>query len=509
MSETRTPELVGTGAAELARLIATRQVSATEAVGAHIERIRSLEGKLNAIVVPLFDDAMRAAAEADRSSAEGRPLHGVPVTVKECFHMEGTPSTLGLDARRGRPDEDTADLVSRLRDAGAIVVGKTNVPQLLIYIEADNPLYGRTNNPWNLARTPGGSSGGEGAAVAAGYSSLGLGTDIGGSVRIPAHFSGIHGFRPTPDRLSLRGTEDQSLFARYAIPDAAGPLARSVADLRLAMSALGSPVAERDVRDLRVGFYEDDGYFPASSAIRRAVRDAAEALRVAGCKVEAFAPPDVEGALALFYGLFTVDGGDGFKTLVSGSTVDPRIKDLLTLGGLANQLRPPVAALYRLQGQRRVAKLVRWAGRRSEAAVAELIAKRDAYRRRFDQTMGPIDVLICPPCSLPAFTHGSTKELGPASVCYTALYNLLAWPAGTVAASRVRSGEDGRRPVSKDLVEQTARNVDMGSTGLPVGVQVAARSGRDEQVLAVMAALESHFRGQPDYPVTPVGLDPN
>ena len=488
----------------MAGLIASGRVSATEAVKAHIARIEALDGKLHAVVVPLFEQALAEAAEADGGSAEGRPLHGVPVTVKECYHVRGTPSTVGLSAKRDHRAEKDAELVSRFRAAGAIVVAKTNVSQLLIYVEADNPIYGRTNNPWDLARTPGGSSGGEAAAVAAGYSSLGLGTDIGGSVRIPAHFCGVHSLKPTPDRLSLRGTEDEALFSRFAIPDAAGPLARSVTDLRLAMSALGSPVADAAVKGLRIGFYEDDGYFPASAATRRAVREASEALEAAGCRVERFTPPDVTVALSVFYALFTVDGGDGSKALMEGSTYDPRIKGYIRLASLANPLRPPVAALLRLCGQRRVAQIVRCAGRRSEADSAALVARRDAYRTRFLEALGELDVLVCPPCSLPAVTHGATKDLGPASGCYAMLFNLLAWPAGVVAATRVKPDEERGRPNSRDQVEETARKVDEGSAGLPVGVQVAARPGRDDLVLAVMAELEARFRERADYPMTPV-----
>src|SRR5690242_14830627 len=224
MNETAAPELVKSGAKELARLIASRTVSATEVVTAHLERIQEFEPRLRAVVAPLYEQALAEAAQADRSSAEGKPLHGVPVTVKECYHVRGTPSTVGLDSKRDGKATEDAELVARLRLSGAIVVAKTNVPQLLVYVEADNPLYGRTNNPWRHERTPGGSSGGEAAALAAGYSSLGLGTDLGGSVRIPAHFCGLQSLKPTPGRLSLHGTEDEALFARYAVPDAAGPM---------------------------------------------------------------------------------------------------------------------------------------------------------------------------------------------------------------------------------------------------------------------------------------------
>jgi fatty acid amide hydrolase len=147
---------------------------------------------------------------------------------------------------------------------------------------------------------------------------------------------------------------------------------------------------------------------------------------------------------------------------------------------------------------------VGWAGKRSKSEAASLVARRDAYRRRFLASLADIDVLICPPCSVPAVTHGATRQLGPASVSYTLLYNLLGWPAGVVAATRVKVGEERGRPSSRDLMDDTARKVDEGSAGLPVGVQVASRPGREELVLAVMAALEGHFRKSGDYPLTPV-----
>jgi fatty acid amide hydrolase len=504
MADTTRAELIGLSASELARLIASRQLSATDAVKAHIERIEKVDGRVHAVVVPMFEEALTEAAKADGMSPHGRPLHGVPVTVKECFHVKGTASTVGLSSKRDHRADEDAELVARLRAAGAIVIAKTNVPQLLIYVEADNPLYGRTNNPWNLARSPGGSSGGEAAALAAGYGALGLGTDVGGSVRIPAHFCGLQSLKPTPGKLSLRGTEDETLLAHVAIPDAAGPLARNVADLRLAMSVLGAPVADTSARGLRIGFYTDDGYFPVSAAVKRVVQDAARGLEASGCDVKEFKLPDVVEALQVFYALFTADGGEGFKALLKGSPQDVRIKDLMTLGSVPNALRPAVASLYGLRGQRRVAQLVGWAGKRSKAEKAALVARRDAYRQRFLAALGDIDVLISPPCSVPAVTHGATRQLGPASVSYTAVYNLLGWPAGVVAGTRVKVGEEKGRPASRDLVEETARKVDEGSAGLPVGVQVASKPGREDLVLSVMAALEASFRRGGDYPITPV-----
>ena len=496
-------ELTDLSASELARQIASRQMSATEVVKAHIKQIEQRDPRVHAVVVPMFEEALAEAAKADGMSAEGRPLHGVPVTVKECFHVKGTASTVGLDKRRDHRADSDAELVARLKAAGAIVIAKTNVPQLLIYVEADNPLYGRTNNPWNLARSPGGSSGGEGAALAAGYGALGLGTDVGGSVRIPAHSCGVQSLKPTPGKLSLRGTEE-TLLSHVAIPDAAGPLARSVADLRVAMAVMGAPVVDTSAKGLRVGYYVDDGYFPASPAVKRAVREAARGLESAGCTVSEFSPPDIMEALQVFYGLFTADGGKAFKRWLRHSTVDTRIKDLMTLGSIPNPLRPAVARLYGLRGQRRIAQLLGWSGKRSKAETAALVVRRDAYRQRFLAALGDIDVLICPPAAVPAVTHGATKQLSPASVCYTLLYNLLGWPAGVVAATRVKMAEEKGRPASKDLVEEAARKVDLGSGGLPIGVQVASKPNREDLVLAAMGSLETYFRRAGDYPETPV-----
>lgn len=506
MEASKLADLVQLPASELAAQIATRRVSAKEAVTAHIERIQALDDRLRAVVVPLFDEALAEAERADATSPQGRPLHGVPITVKECYDVRGTASTLGVSARRSQRAERDAELVAKLRGAGAIVVGKTNVSQLLLFVEADNPLYGRTNNPWNLARSPAGSSGGEGAAVTAGYSALGLGTDIGGSIRIPAHACGVHSLKPTPGRLSLRGTGGEALYGRYAIADAAGLIARSVPDLRLGFSAVGMPLESVSLRGLRIGVYEDDGYFPASPAIQRAVREAGHILRLGGSSVEAFRVPDVHEALDIFYGLLTVDGGDGPRAFMEGSHYDVRIKDLMTLATMPNPLRLPVATMYRLRGQQRVAALIPTAGRRSEERVAALIARRDALRRRFLEATAGLDVLICPPCAVPAVTHGATRDLGPASVCYTLLYNTLAWPAGVVAATRVRADEEGKRHRRRDQVDDAARKVDEGSAGLPVGVQVAAQPGREDRILTVMAELETHFRQRPDYPATPVSL---
>jgi fatty acid amide hydrolase len=492
---TSTSTLTDLCATDLAHAIATRELTAVDAVEAHIARIEAVNPELNAVVVPLFDDARERARHADRKpAAERGALHGVPVTVKECFDVAGTPSTVGVNARTGSVASHDAPLVARLREAGAIVLGKTNVSQLLMYVESDNPVYGRTNNPWDQTRSCGGSSGGEGAIVAAHGSALGIGTDVGGSVRVPAHCCGISSLKPTPGRLTVDGTVDVvGPVGRTAVPDSAGLLARRVADIRLALAAIASPATSMEpAARPRVGVYDDDGYFPASTAIRRAVREGATALERAGYEVVEFAPPDVPAALDIFYGLFGADGGDQWRARLDGGTVDPRMKDLLMLAGAPNLARPLLAGAMRLGGQRRLARTMRVSGRLNDHRATAQVRRRDDYRRRFALAMeeAAVDVVICPPCAVPAFRHGGTRVLGPASVSYTCLYNLLAYPAGVVTTTTVRGDETGDRPRSREKMLDHARLTDEGSEGLPIGVQVVAGPGREDRVLAVMEELE-------------------
>jgi fatty acid amide hydrolase len=492
---TATTEITSLSAAEIAAAIASGQLTAVETTQAHMARIEAVNSSLNAVVVPLFDDAMERARVADQTpAAERGPLHGVPVTVKECFDLAGTPSTVGLTARAEHSASDDAPLVARLRHAGAIILGKTNVAQLLMYVESDNPVYGRASNPWDLDRSPGGSSGGEAAIVAARGSALGLGNDIGGSVRIPAHSCGIQSLKPTPGVLGVEGTPRyMAKSATDAVPDSAGLIARRVADVKLALSALtGRAGTAPDAGALKVGFYDDDGYFPASSALKRAVREAATTLGARGCEIVEFKPDGIPEALDLFYGIFSGDGGVEWRTLLAGGAVDPRVKDLLTLAGMPGLARPLAAAAFKLQGQGRLARTVTASGRASEGRMRDLVQGRDDFRRRFAAAMtdAGVDVIICPPSCVPAVTHGATRDLGPASISYTCVYNFLAYPAGVVTTTRVRDDETSVRPPSREKIARAARAVDQGSAGLPVGVQVVAGPGGEDRILAVMQALE-------------------
>lgn len=510
----------GLSATEIARAISSGELSAREAVEAHVRRVEAVNPRLNAVVVPLFERARAEAEAADAARREGRrlgPLHGVPVTVKESFEVEGTAATLGVEGRAARKATADGFLVARLRRAGALILGKTNVSQMLMGNEAANPLYGRTNNPWNPERAPGGSSGGEAAIIAAGGSPLGFGSDIGGSVRLPAHACGVHALKPTAGRLTMKGHAE--LYpGQEAVLVQPGPLARSVADLALAFDVLSAEgqdaadpavphVARRDpsavpLESLRVAFYTDNGFMRAAPALRRATLEAAEALRARGARVEEWTPPGVPEAMRIYFGLLLADGMAGTRRALAGSKKDKNIRLALLAGrfprGLVSAVWPRLLALA---GQHRLGEMMRSTGRLSADGYWRLVREQTFYRERFVEALdeGGFDAVVCPPDALPALTHGSGWYLADA-LGYAALYNLLGMPAGVVAATRVRRGEESDRPEGRDFVERLAKKVEAGSEGLPVGVQVAARHWREDVVLAVMSALEAHFGAQADYP---------
>jgi fatty acid amide hydrolase len=509
--------------AELARRIGAGALSAREALEAYIRRIEAVNARLNALVVKRFEEARAEADAIDERRAQGEllgPLGGVPITIKESFDVEGTPTTMGLSARAGHRAASDAPLVARLRAAGAVVLGKTNVPQLVLLNETDNPLYGRTNNPWNTERATGGSSGGCASLLSAGGSALSLGSDIGGSIRFPSHACGVSGLKPTSGRLTMLG-HAEIFDGQEAILAQPGPLARSVRDLRAAMRVLAAPGQEKfdagiapvalapledesPVAHLRIATYTDNRIMRPSPAVRRAVEEAARALSGRGAEVEEWTPPAACEAWDIYQGLLFADGMRWARRKLRGSRRDWRINIIARSLALPRLLHRLGGWEMSLLGQTHLADSMRRLGRRSVADYWQLVERRNEYRSRFIKSLdaGRFDAVICPPDALPALTHGASIYLSDA-LSYGSLYNLLGMPAGVVAATRVRAGEESDRTAGRDLVERGARKVERGSAGLPVGVQVVARHWREDVVLDVMGALEEHFRTRGDYPARP------
>jgi amidase len=357
-------------------------------------------------------------------------------------------------------------LVARLRAAGAILLGNTNVPEFLMSYETDNSLYGRTNNPWDVKRTPGGSSGGEAAVIAAGCSAGGVGSDGGGSIRIPAHFVGICGLKPTPGRIPSTGHYPVSAgpFAQLGV---VGPMARTIADVQCLFEVMGghdpqdpasAPVALREwsdgeIRKLRVGYFEDDGVTPVTPETAAAVRAAAEALRQQGFQVEAWRPQNLERVWQLWWNLFGRAVQTAFEPTVRGRESE--------LSPMHRAWREHVAEQPALDGQEWMNTMI----------------GRDALRGKLLEQMERFPILLCPACAVPAFRHGEREWLVQGrrveylkAMSYSQWFNLLGNPAAVVPA--------GKSP-----------------EGLPIGVQVVGRPWEDEAVLAVAAKIEQATGG--------------
>jgi fatty acid amide hydrolase len=509
-------------AVELSRALDRRELSSEEIVRALHDRRDAVDGKLGAFVVELRDRALTEARAADVARAAGEakgPLHGVPVTIKENIDVEGTDATLGTSARRGRPAKQDAVVVRLLREAGAIVLGKTNVPQTLIAMETTNPIFGTTKNPWDTTRTPGGSSGGEAAAIASGQSVLGVGTDIGGSIRIPVAFCGIAGIKPTLHRWSNRGS-NSAIPGQEVVRSQIGPLARTVADLVLVLRTIDTPLHARhdpevpplpigspdaiDLRGLRVGLYDDDTFFTPAESVRRAVRQAAKWLEARGAVLVPFEPPHAEEHYVTMVAAVTADGLANLRKLVGDDPVIDALKLNWRLGQVPKAGRKVIARAMRAMGEVRASDAIRTMGERTVAELFALAARRTVLQRdELDawNTAG-IDAILCPATATPAALLGQTGDFTPAAV-YTTRYNVLNLPAGVVPASRVRAGETERKTLH-DRIDRKAALFERGSEGLPVAVQVVGRPFREDVVLAIMAAIESDARASGEFPKTPI-----
>src|ERR1700683_1108985 len=322
---------------ETVKRIRAKKLSPVELVDAHLARITQLNPRVNAFVTVDEKRAREQAKSAEAalsSSAKSNsigPLHGVPISIKSSLDVAGLPCECGSILRKGNVPTEDAPLVKRLRAAGAIILGNTNVPEFLMAYETDNLLYGRTNTPWELSRTPGGSSGGEAAAIASGCSAGGVGSDGGGSIRIPAHYSGICGLKPTPGPIPSTGHFPGSAgpLAQLGV---VGPMARNVGDVQKLLEIMAGPDpgdpcsapvmlrkwSDREIRKLRVGFFESDDSAPATPETAAAVRRAAEALKQQGFQVEEWRPENLDQVWKLWWNLFGRAGQMAFAPTLAG-----------------------------------------------------------------------------------------------------------------------------------------------------------------------------------------------
>ncbi len=439
-------------------------------------------------------------------------LHGLPITLKDSVNVAGLDTTLGLCRFAGQPATADALIVRLLRAQGALFHAKSNIPQTLLSFECVNPLHGRTTNPFNINLTPGGSSGGESAMLATGSSLVGIGTDIGGSVRIPAHFSGNTALKPTARRLSLLGFRP-SVPGQEAIPAVAGPMAQRVEDLSLLLRELWTeeawaqdhdlvpvPFDEAEVKNqgkLNVGYYLDDGFVAASPACARAVQESVDALRKAGHTVSEFKPPRVMDAIALYYALITSDRAATLARQLEGEVWEDYCSTLITGVRLPAQLKSLVASL--LRNVLKEPKAAAIAGASRERTVAELWAlqyerkklRQDWFDSWKDAKGQKFDVILTPVHVLPAVPHHTFKKIS-FTCSYTLLFNVLDLPAGVLPVTTVDAARDAYTTAPTSLLDKTARGCYKLSEqhGLPLGVQVVGLPFKDETVLRAMRVLE-------------------
>jgi len=461
-----------------------------EVLAEHVRRFAATHQRLNALIQPQHAEAAVLAEAVDRTL----PLAGLPVSIKECFGVRGLRTTLGIPARRDQHDEADAPIVARLRSLGGLVVGKANVPQAMYLHETVNPVWGRTNHPDWPDRSPGGSSGGDAALVAAGVVPLAIGNDLAGSVRQPAHACGIPALLPSSARLGNGGSFD-TLPSFDLITSRAGFLAGRVADLVLAADAFGV-VPERTgppPAGLRIAVWERGGPLPPSAAVRRGLAEAAEMLRGAGHQVEPVDDSLAVDAAWLMFGLLSADGGGDIRRLFAGDRPLPEIARLLRIAGLPRPVRPPLAAVLRLLGGRVEATALRATGPRDAAGWEGLLERRDAVVERLARLRERFTAVLCPVSAVPALRHGTAARLvAAASPCLLA--NLVDLPAGVVPVTRVAATEQACRTWSLDRVERAAAATDCGSAGLPVGVQLLGLEtgpAAERTVLELMATIEA------------------
>lgn len=509
-------------ATRLLDLLQQRAISSREIVQALIARREAVDPQVRAFVVRYDEQALAQAGVADDARMHGTdlgPLHGVPITIKENVDIAGTPSTMGLRSLQGKPAKTDSVTVQAVKRAGAIILGKTNVPQLLLAQETENSIWGITHNPWNLARTPGGSSGGEAAALASGQTPLGIGTDIGGSIRIPAHFCGIAGLKPTVDRWSNRGSVG-AIPGQELVRAQIGALARDAEDVALLMRALDPqfmatldpgvvplPVPDPsrvNLKGLRIGVFTDDGFLTPAPALQRAVREARQVLQDAGATLVDYQPPGAQELLYVWLAGISSDGGETMRELLSGEDVARQIKPSMQVARLPSLVRKSLAGLMASRGEERLSKLLKNLGAKPVEDLWRLTAERTALRRaELDAwNAAELDAVLCPPHVMAAMPIGSSGDL-TLTLSYAFRYVMLNLPAGVVPVTRVREDEQ-TRPDAKDKIEKRCAEVEAGSAGLPVGVQLVARPWREDVVLALMAAVQAGVRGSALYPTTPV-----
>ena len=481
-------ELAFLSATDIAARIRNREFGCEEILRHYLGRVDRYNGALNALVVDVREQALEEARAADRAVAAGDalgPLHGVPMTIKESYNLTGTPTTWGHPGWKDNIAREDAESVKKLRQAGVVVFGKTNVPLMLGDFQSYNDIYGTTNNPFDHARTPGGSSGGSAAVLAAGLTGIEAGSDIGGSIRNPAHYCGVFGHKPTWNLLWNRGHSPPGDLRSKPDLSVIGPLARSAHDLETAVRAMAGPdeimargyrlelpsLGGRELKDLRVAVWADDERVSVSTDVRQRVEEVAAAFRDGGATVDAEARPDFDPAV----------GHETYSVLLQ-ATMAARMPDaeyeslLQYVATLDPKDDSEAARVFRAQ----VASFKLW---------KQNDERRSHLRWKWHEFFKTFDLMLMPIMSTAAFPHDH-GPMGERSIVVNGVpqpyFDQVFW-AGVASASYLPS-----------TVIPTGPN----GEGLPIGVQIVGPEYGDLVTIGAAQKMEAagfRFTPPPDY----------
>ena len=464
-----TDEYTHITATNLIRLFKNRKISVTEAISHYVNYIGKINPKINAIVQLTKEQAIADAKVADNIYAshtntstilDEKPLLGVPFVVKDSINTKDIITTSGTTGRAEHTPKHDATVVSRMKSAGAILLGKTNCSELALPFETDNLVYGRTNNPWDTSRSSGGSSGGDGAMIAAGGASFALAIDAGGSIRLPAHFCGVMGIKPTTGRTPRTG-HFPPIGGLVGALSQCGPIARSVDDLALILpllcgddgqdpSVVPMPFPDHNkitVRDLKVGYFIDNGVMEPDESISKSIESVVKQLEKDDVTIQAIQPPGQASISRILFQLFGADGGT-------------RLTDRLNRIG-THDVSPLLQAFQERQ----------WAYSLDTTALLNVITQWDILKSEMLAFAQDYDVIISPVSAVTAFRHGYTlNQDNLLAFTYSMLHNLTGWCSASV-------------PVTKSEI------------GLPIGVQIAAKPWREDIVLAMAKHIETFTGG--------------
>jgi fatty acid amide hydrolase 2 len=460
---------------QIAEMIRRGEITSRDAIESHIEHIRKVNPAINAMVKDRFEESRKEADEADRKRKSSRgknlpPYHGVPCTIKECYALKGMPQTAGLVARKGNIAGADATAVARLRKAGAIPMGITNVPELCMWFETYNRIYGRTKNPYNTRHIVGGSSGGEGAIVGAGGSPFGLGSDIGGSIRMPAFFNGVFGHKPTGGMVPGTGhypvAENEAaryctygVLARHAedimplLGILAGPDGKDMSCMKL---KLGDP-SKVKLNNLQVIYIESNGAVMPSSDLRQAQRKCADALENKGARIREIEIRKLKSSFMIWSEMLANATDTPFGVMLgNGKKLNLPLEFIKWVIRISPHTIPAISFAF-------MEKL------NTKGIIKKYVALGEELRGELASLIGDNGVLLYPSYPTPAPVHNKPL-MTPFHFAYTAILNVMEFPVTQVPLG-------------------------LNDRGLPLGVQVAALRGNDHMTIAAALELEKTFGG--------------